>query len=284
MGCVKPDFSHLVALRVSGRKPPLFCFPGGSGSIFEFADMATLIGERQSTYVVNIKSIYESRPHCDIKRLAAVCHQVIKNNQEHGPYYLCGYSFGGVVAYELAAMLASRGDDIGLLALVDSVNPALQSSFSMFEAVRFRATYVADRLGKYARNLFRGRIDILLMDVLTFVRPKLDQISRLRVQSAARMLHKPAAEALQFSEYVRVGACRGYYPTPYAKRLVLIRSADREPEYATESTLGWHRCATGVIDVHVVAGGHRNMMARPQVDYVAEKVMRYLTDDRTSDS
>jgi thioesterase domain-containing protein len=273
---VEPGCSHLVALQASGRKPPLFCFPGGGGEVFDFTDMATLIGERRSIYVVNISSIYESRPNCDVKQLAAFCCQVIRSNQENGPYYLCGYSFGGVVAYEIAAILANEGDEIGLLALVDSVNPALQSCLSTSEAVRFRATYVADRLGKYARNLLRGRIDIFMIDALASLRSRLDSISWLLVQSASRTLRRPAPKALQFTDYVRVAACRDYDPTPYGKRLVLIRSAEREPEYGIESTLGWGRCATGRIDVHVVAGDHWSMMARPQVDYVVEKLITYL--------
>ena len=45
--------------------------------------------------------------------------------QPHGPYRLGGFSFGGIVAYELAQMLRSRGDEVELLFLLDATEPYL---------------------------------------------------------------------------------------------------------------------------------------------------------------
>jgi thioesterase domain-containing protein len=40
--------------------------------------------------------------------------------QAHGPYFLIGYSLGGLVALEIAQRLSAGGDKVALLALVDS--------------------------------------------------------------------------------------------------------------------------------------------------------------------
>ena len=37
---------------------------------------------------------------------------MISGAQAHGPYHLCGYSFGAVVAYEVATRLKRNGEDV----------------------------------------------------------------------------------------------------------------------------------------------------------------------------
>jgi thioesterase domain-containing protein len=273
---------HLIPLRTNGRKAPLFCFPGAGGEIFVFNDMAAVMDEQQPIYAVNMRPFYESRANFDIKELAAFYCRVIRDYQQRGPYYLCGYSFGGLVAYEMATILASEGEEIGLVALLDAANPALQSSLSIGDAIQFRATYVSNRIAKYARNLFRCRIDLFLTDAFAFISPRVGPKPWLLVQSVFRMLNRPLPELLQNNDPILVAATRAYDPTPYTKRLVLIRSEGRGPEYDKALTLGWDRSATGPIDVHVMPGSHVNMMAKPQVAQLAEKLARYLDNCTTA--
>ena len=47
----------------------------------------------------------------------------IRVKQPRGPYYLGGYSGGGVVAFEMARQLAEQGEHIGALVFLDSVAP-----------------------------------------------------------------------------------------------------------------------------------------------------------------
>ena len=45
----------------------------------------------------------------------------IKARQPNGPYYLCGYSFGGLVAFEIARRLSESGDEVGFVGLFDTL-------------------------------------------------------------------------------------------------------------------------------------------------------------------
>jgi len=47
--------------------------------------------------------------------------RAIKAQQPNGPYYLCGYSFGGFVAFEIARRLRESGDEVGLVGLFDTM-------------------------------------------------------------------------------------------------------------------------------------------------------------------
>jgi pimeloyl-ACP methyl ester carboxylesterase len=46
--------------------------------------------------------------------------RVLRKVQPSGPYFLGGYSMGGIVAYEMARRLLAEGDKVGLLALLDT--------------------------------------------------------------------------------------------------------------------------------------------------------------------
>ncbi|MGL1673489.1 thioesterase domain-containing protein, partial [Vibrio parahaemolyticus] len=50
--------------------------------------------------------------------------QAIRQIQPRGPYLLAGYSYGGLVAFDLACLLHEQGEAIDLLMLIDSTtNP-----------------------------------------------------------------------------------------------------------------------------------------------------------------
>ena len=51
----------------------------------------------------------------------------IKTRQPIGPYYLCGYSFGGLVAVEIARRLAESGNEVGLVGLFDTMLSPLRA-------------------------------------------------------------------------------------------------------------------------------------------------------------
>ena len=234
--------------------------------------------EGQPVYVVNMRPFYEARDQFTIDKLAVQCLEVIRTEQESGPYYLCGYSFGGCVAYEIAATLEKRREDVGLLVLFDAANPAFRSNLSTAESARFRATYISNRIGKYYRNLFSGNFTALISDAAAFFLTKLGPIWPL-VAHSFKIMGKPLPAIVKNNDPIVVAACQVYTPSPYAGRLVLFRSLGRGPEYNRDATLGWDKYVTGSIDVHPVPGDHIYMMTRPNVSSIVETLERYLYGD-----
>src|SRR5437762_11102840 len=49
-----------------------------------------------------------------------------KARQTDHPYYLCGYSFGGLVAFEMARRLWESGNEVGLVGLFDTMMTPLR--------------------------------------------------------------------------------------------------------------------------------------------------------------
>ena len=87
----------------------------------------------------------EAEQEFTIEQLAAFCLDVIRKIQKSGPYYFCGYSFGGLVAYQIAMRLIDEGESAGLVALLDTPNPALISNLSVSDSAQFRKTYLMIR-------------------------------------------------------------------------------------------------------------------------------------------
>jgi thioesterase domain-containing protein len=58
--------------------------------------------------------------------MAAEYLREVKARQPHGPYHFCGYSFGGLVAFEMARQLSESGDEIGLVGLFDTMMSPLR--------------------------------------------------------------------------------------------------------------------------------------------------------------
>jgi len=263
---------YLVPLRASGSRSPLFCLPGAA-----FHDMVTLIHDDQPVYSVDTEKFIEPKKSFSVQELAEFCRRIICQRQGDGPYYLCGYSFGGFVAYEIAAQLANEGKEIGLLALFDSLNPNFERSIT--KSLQFRVAYLGDRFRKYGRNLLLGKFDELMIDALAFLGTQAGKIPALVIQSAFRKLNRPLPEVIWHNDPRIEAAMRAYNPPPYGQRLVLFRSQARGPEYDNHLDLGWSMCASGEIDVHSVPGIHAKMMATPNIDAAWKTLIAYLEAD-----
>ena len=55
-----------------------------------------------------------------VRELAAHYVQLISKEQRHGPYFLGGYSYGGLVAYEMASLLTEQNQRVEFVAMLDT--------------------------------------------------------------------------------------------------------------------------------------------------------------------
>jgi thioesterase domain-containing protein len=238
--------------------------------------MVSILPEGCSVYAIDISKFFDANTSFAIEPLAALCLRLIRKNQEHGPYYFCGYSLGGVVAYEAATRLANEGEEIRLLALFDTPNPAFISKLSAAAAMQSRKRYLSDRLKKYGRNLRLGNFGGFTGDALGFLNSRVGEFPWLMVRATFRLLNRPMPPILRNNDPMFSAALRAYIPKPYGKRLMLFCSESAGPEYDIDSTLGWGSYVIGGIDVYVVPGGHVSMMARPQ--FLVDKLAANLDD------
>jgi thioesterase domain-containing protein/acyl carrier protein len=268
--------SNLVPFRVGGRKAPLFCVHGGGGHVLSYKDISDGLPEDQPVYGLSAPELDGAQKAMSIAELAAAYVGDIRQIQKHGPYHLCGYSFGGLVAFEMAALLERDGEDVSLLAILDTSNRAYYRSLPFREWVQFRSTFLANRLMRYAGRVRRMRLDIAAFSALYFVYKNI----RWRAWRAAtkffRFTNRPLPRPLRDNITMFTVIARTFDPKPIRGRLVLFRSEGLGPEYKHNLSMGWDQVALAGVDVRYVPGDHRSFMRNPNAAKLVEHLKEYL--------
>jgi non-ribosomal peptide synthetase component F/thioesterase domain-containing protein len=268
--------SHLVPLRTAGAKLPLFCIHGGGGHVLAYRELANQLPPDQPIYGLRASALEDAKVIPTVQELAADYLRDIREVQKHGPYQLCGMSFGGLVAYEMANMLVGEGESVGVIALFDTGNPAHYRDLPVSKLISFYITYLADRLLKYFRNLIGGQIGELSKDARKFLKRNLQAFFWMILRGSGRIT------GLSMHKYVRENVIlfgpvgRAYTPQPYSGRLVLFRAEGRTAEYGDDMALGWNDVAQGGIQIHTTPGSHLSLMEIPNVCILAKYLTTYL--------
>ena len=114
-------FAVLLPLRSQGYRSPLFCLHPGGGIGWSYRGLTKHLGPECPIYAVQARGLSreESRP-TSVEEMAADYVEQIRSVQPVGPYYLLGWSFGGLVAHAVATQLQQRGQPIALLTMLDA--------------------------------------------------------------------------------------------------------------------------------------------------------------------
>ena len=117
-------FENLVPLKPYGSRPPLFAVTAGDGNVVGFGPLAKHISADQPLYALQPSGLDGvSAIDRGIEAMAARCVEEIKSVQPHGPYLLAGRCNGSSVAFEIAQQLHRNGDEVAMLASIDSDPP-----------------------------------------------------------------------------------------------------------------------------------------------------------------
>jgi amino acid adenylation domain-containing protein len=110
----------VIALQSGGSLPPLFCVSGKGGSVIRLRALAERLGSEQPFYGLTFHGFDPHSLPSTLAVLAACYADAIRVQQPEGPYYLAGYSAGGLVAFETARQLARAGHAIAFVGLFDT--------------------------------------------------------------------------------------------------------------------------------------------------------------------
>ena len=124
----KPNWAPIVAVQPHGSRRPFFCVHGGFGGVLCYGHLARCLGNGPALLQPpggrpGWRSDQPSYHSLNGSYYLSEMRQV----QPQGPYLFGGYSFGGVVAFEMAHQLHAAGEEVALLVLFDSDPPRLYS-------------------------------------------------------------------------------------------------------------------------------------------------------------
>ena len=116
-----PSWSCLVPLHPEGSRTPLFFIHGVGGDVYFFLSLARLLPPEQPSYGIQAVGLDgKSLRHISVEEMATHYVEEIISFQPEGLIKLAGFSLGGIIAFEIAQQLHSRGRKVAFLGLLDS--------------------------------------------------------------------------------------------------------------------------------------------------------------------
>ncbi|MCX5203721.1 non-ribosomal peptide synthetase [Streptomyces sp. NBC_00237] len=107
------QYDPIVPMQTSGTKTPLFCVHPGVGEVLVFVNLAKYFVGDRPFYALRARGFNDGeKPHATFEQMVDSYVAAIRGRQPHGPYAVAGYSYGGVVAFEIAKALESQGERV----------------------------------------------------------------------------------------------------------------------------------------------------------------------------
>ncbi|HXL89237.1 MAG TPA: thioesterase domain-containing protein, partial [Streptosporangiaceae bacterium] len=113
--------AQLVELNQSGAKQAVFFTPYGGGGVDNYKWLAELLSPQARAYGFDESAVASIDPgELTLPRIAAMYSSAMRECQPAGPYFLAGWSFGGMSALEIARIIIEDGEEVGMLAVIDT--------------------------------------------------------------------------------------------------------------------------------------------------------------------
>jgi thioesterase domain-containing protein len=245
--------SNLIPLNTEGHKIPLILVHGERGNYYykDFLD------PDQTFYgFLHLGSDGESVKYRTAEEFAKEYIRQLLVVVPKGPIYLGGFSFGGIIAFEMANQLKQMGFEIIFLLLVDCVDPYYRRS------ILRKATF-REKLCRYiwGKNY-----------------PSLKSKIRLLNAKANILVGRPVPVSQRnfyiLSNYTR--AYTKYYPEKYDGKVILFRSKENEFD---DHTLGWDKIVSDEVEVIDFEGDHLSIMEESEsARFFIKKILQKMTE------
>jgi acetoacetyl-CoA synthetase len=240
-----------VKLKTGSGWPPIFIAPGLDGRA-SFSSLAKGIQTGNPVYGIQAKGLDGMDEPLDrVQDMAQFYLAAIKELQSHGPYILIGYSFGGLVALEIAQSLSQAMEEIALLVMIDAYPDSRYMKFS--ESLRLSLSRMKQRVLVARQKSARATISYLI-DGLA---------SRMR---RAGVLDASPAEGRHLSlscttarvKHKSQQALAHYRPRPYRGKIKFVKN-ESDPYFPCDPIAALGNFATE-LEVNIVPGDHVGMV------------------------
>jgi len=250
----------LVPLKPGNGSPPVFIIHGLGGNVAGLFPMTRRMAYAGAVIGIQARGLDgHETPHTTVEAMAAEYLRAVKARQADGPYYLCGYSFGGLVAFEMARRLRESGDAVALVGLFDTtMSPLRWPLRSWLSIVRRRMVHFA--------------ASVIAAPIHTWPAAVWKMGCRARERRRGFLKSAPTS-VLKVSASSLIASAR-YRPGFYPGELTLFTPAGREPGLPSLQAV-WRKHARALSIVET-AGAHSTMFTAPNAESTAASLTRCL--------
>ncbi len=238
-GGAEVRWTNLSPIQPDGDRAPFFCVHGDEANYF----IPRHLGTDQPFYAFFHQG-EDGSPirYTTVHEIARHFIEEMRSVRPHGPYLLGGYSFGGIVAYEMAQQLHDAGEEVPLLALFDTYDPL-----------------------EYAADMARGA---------RWYDPAKNLVYRWLGQRALRKHGRIENPKVRHHYIIDTydKAITSYRPEPFTGAITVFKaSATTGPDH-----MGWERLAKGGVDVVHITGDHYNLIKEPHVRLLTAELAKRI--------
>ncbi|SOD01822.1 amino acid adenylation domain-containing protein [bacterium JGI 053] len=259
----------LIALHPHGVARPLFLGPPGGGHVVCYRKLAALLAPGIPVFGLQARGIDDGQtPMQTVREIAGFFVDAVREAQPEGPYHLGGWSFGGMVAFEMGRLLCAAGAEVGLVAMLDTSIPGARDPEETLDHVRVLQRIIADLVGWAAAGAMR-------LESLRALPP------REQALEAVRQVRQKALPESRVDEILSLTAVRqanlralvSYDPEPYPGELTYFRTAASERALPKDGAVDfWGSRALGGMTLHRIGGSHGSILEQPYVADVAARL------------
>jgi amino acid adenylation domain-containing protein len=287
-------WSPLVPIQPAGSSPAFFCVHPIFGVVFPYYELAQNLGKNQPFYGLQpIGLDGKSSPLTRIEDMATHYIEALRRVQPKGPYFLGGWSFGGWVAFEMAQQLQKSGEEVALLALLDTLAPIPGNIPSLGSGFKFMLTTVARYIWPFFLDYFyliiaiaKNQINSLTSQLTNFNKIVQFQanlfshfilkedatVNIIPEESKLRLLSELAIRPMLRVFYANSQAVLNYVPKAYPKRINLFRTNVQSSIAKEDPSLGWDQLTVGRTEIHHIPGNHLTMLRKPHIQILAAQL------------
>ena len=261
----------VLPIRQDGHLPPLFCIHGGDGGVFFYRDLAGHLSAGRPLLAIESPALaaHEEVTSVPVEETATSYLNALRHHQPRGPFHLAGYSYGGLLVYEMARQLIAEGEAVAFAGLFDTVNPATPvREYSLLERaeVFWESQDHPNWLGRAGRLLARTREGIA-----THFRVK-EEIRAAR--NAGSTEPHSDLRMLQVRE-AHWESMENYKPAALDCHVTLFKSQATDDKFDIPGDYGWSGLVKS-LEIVGVKGKHLTMFAPKHIGELARKISKRL--------
>jgi thioesterase domain-containing protein len=267
--------AFVIPIQSGGHKPIFFCVGGG----VLWRPISERLGPDQPVFNIGLEpqAVEQMKGPNSIEKLARYMVSALCEEQPRGPYYLGGFCNDGVFAYEIARQLTVYGQEVGLLALVETRNPFPNFKRRVVNNLRRNAIQVAFQVDQLDRL-------IKTHDISQYVRARREQLRRFKLRISSSVspgFRQRARQSGQVDSWESLYLEASFFkPKPVACPTAIFRCADFPTLSAGDPYFGWRELLTGRSETFEIPGDHMGILRDPSVGVLAEKLKACLENTR----
>lgn len=249
-------FEHVVPIRATSAKPPLFCLHSGGSHFFFYNLLAKYLPVDRPVYAVQASG-HEGEPtlHKSVVEMAVTFKAEIKKVQPQGPYHFLSYCFNTAIGVEIIRLLERDSESANLI-----VADTMADYLSMFSPSKIKLRTLA-LLERFRKKPIQTVVRLVKSKLIKPLENKIKRLTISGSQKKIQTLH---------DNHIKIYA--DYHWRPIESRIQLLLTEKPDIEFNSKVIASWEKLTEKGVKVVPVKGSHDRLFLEPTVEKTAQSV------------